>query len=360
MKAFVFLRRIYMKKFIAPLLIAILAFTGCSNAAPMDGSPAAAGGFENSMSADAMYTTETVSDYYDQSGESLPSSEQIAESEKMIIRNAKLTIQTLNIDDTYNKLTAKLYDLGGSIFTESSYKNDFSAEASLTFKIPPQNLDKFLAYAEECGNVTNKNVTSEDITSQYIDTEIRLENKKRNLEKYYGYLDEATRSSDVIAIQNEIDRITSDIESYQGMLNYWSRSVSESTVNIEIRQMQDPNEIEIEDVTFSTLSLENMGKIMVNGFKKCADVILTIFQWILIIIVTLLPVFIIAAVIVAIIIVRRKMLDKKYPERVEARRKAKERYQYHPTTPVNSEPPVTTEGKPETHDKKSEYKAPPQ
>ncbi|MDR0944322.1 MAG: DUF4349 domain-containing protein [Ruminococcus sp.] len=311
-----------MKKIIIPLIL-ILALAGCSGASSAEYAPSAAAaagdGYSNSSS-DVMYVTETASEYYDQSGENLPAAGEQIESEKMIIRNAELTIQTLNIDDTYNKLTGKLYELGGSIFAENSYKNDFSAEASLIFKIPPQNLDKFLAYAEECGNVTNKNVTSEDITSQYIDTEIRLENKKRNLEKYYGYLDEATRSSDVIAIQNEIDRITSDIESYQGMLNYWSRSVSESTVNIEIRQLQDPNEIEIEDVEFSTLSLENMGKIMANGVKKCADVIVTILQWILIVIVTLSPVILLAAVIVTIIILivkRKKRVKKQQIEEVK-------------------------------------------
>jgi hypothetical protein len=324
-----------MKKIFIPLVAAfMLALTGCSSSdsSGYDGYTAetAAANY-----ADEVYSSESAAGYTDSA-----ELQDAAESEKMIIRNAELSIQTLNLDETYNKLIAKLYELGGTIHTEQTEKTDFSAHANAVLKLPPENLDAFLAYAEQCGKVTNKSITSEDITAKYIDTEIRLENKRRNLEKYYLYLDEAYSSEDVIMIQREIDQITADIESYQGQLNYWSRSVAESQVDVEIRQLQDPNEIEIEDVSFSTLSLENMGKIMSNGIKKCADVIITLFQWLLIIVVTLLPVIIIAAIIIIIIILRRKQLDKKFPERVEARRLAKERANaaknYRPGPPVDN------------------------
>jgi uncharacterized protein YceK len=306
-----------MKKIIIPLIL-ILALAGCSSgASPRDGAPAAgaAAEYSNTMSADAMYETAATTEMYLET-KALPTSEEPSDSEKMIIRNAELSMETLDIDDTYNKLTAKLYELGGSIHNEESYKNDFRASANATFKLPPENLDLFLAYADECGNVRRKIITSEDITAQYIDTEIRLENKRRNLEKYYEYLDDATRSEDVIAIQNEIDRITADIETYQGMLNYWNRSVAESQVTVSIEQLQDPNEIDIDDVEFSTLSFENMGKLMVNGVKKCADVIVTIFQWLIIVIVTLSPVLLLVAVIVTVIILIAKLKKRVKKQRI--------------------------------------------
>ncbi|MDR0987168.1 MAG: DUF4349 domain-containing protein [Ruminococcus sp.] len=303
--------------FISLIAITLIALTGCSSGGgPSNSYDGAVAETTMAMASDEMYAIDTGV------GTDLPDA---AESEKMIIRNADISIQTLNLDETYSKLTAKLYELGGSIHTENTEKNDFSAYANAVFNLPPQNLDAFLAYAEECGKVTHKSISSEDITSQYIDTEIRLENKRKNLEKMYEYLDEAYNSEDVLNIQREIDQITADIESYQGQLNYWSRSVAESKVNIEIRQLQDPDEIEIEDVEFSTLSAENMGKIMSNGIKKCADVILTLLQWLIIIIVTLLPLIGVAAVVIAIVFLRRKLLDKKHPERVEARKLAKER-----------------------------------
>jgi uncharacterized protein YceK len=310
-----------MKKIIIPLIL-ILALAGCSSGAGtadrVTAPAAAADGYSNSMGGVEYVVTEAATTEKYLETNDLPSSEDTAESEKMIIRNAELSIETLNIDDTYNKLTAKLYELGGSIHNEESYKNDIRASAIATFKLPPENLDAFLAYADECGNVRRKIITSEDITAQYIDTEIRLENKRRNLEKYYEYLDDATRSEDVIAIQNEIDRITADIETYQGMLNYWNRSVAESQVVVSIEQLQDPNEIDIEDVEFSTLSLENMGKIMVNGVKKCADVIVTIFQWLIIVIVTLSPVLLLVAVVVTIIILIAKRKKRVKKQQIEA------------------------------------------
>ncbi|MDR0975147.1 MAG: DUF4349 domain-containing protein [Ruminococcus sp.] len=346
-----------MKKIFIPLIISVilLSFAGCSGSSGYDGYAAETTALNYS---NEVYPAAAPDAMYDSaSGASLTEAKE-AESQRKIIRNAKLSIQTLNIDETYNKLTAKLFELGGSIHTEQSEKNDFSAYANAVFKLPPENLDAFVAYADECGKVTQKTISSQDITADYIDTEIRLENKRRNLEKYYEYLDEAYTSEDVIMIQREIDQITADIETYQGLINYWNSSVSESQVDIEIRQLQDPNEIEIEDVEFSTLSIENMGKIMSNGIKKCADVIITIFQWLIIIIVTLLPVIAVVAVIIIIIFLRRRHLDKKYPERAEARKLAKERAKsVRPYVPI----PASTDNTSTTETANNPgYKKPPQ
>jgi uncharacterized membrane protein len=100
-----------------------------------------------------------------------------------------------------------------------------------------------------------------------------------------------------------------------------------------------------------------MGKIMSNGIKKCADVLITLFQWLIIIIVTLLPVIIVAAIVVIIIILRRKQLDKKFPERVEARKLAKERI--NAAKNYASRPPVNNIN-PSDNTNNTGYKKPPQ
>jgi hypothetical protein len=258
--------------------------------------------------------------------ESLTTDTQIQEaSQKKIIRNAEISLETPDMNDAYAKLTAKLKELGGSVYSENKRVNNFSASTDAVFTLPPENLDAFLSYAAEVAEVVTQTITSDDITGSYVDTEVRLENKRRNLEKYYEYLENADTLDEMIMIQNQIDMITTDIETYESMLKLWNSNLSESRVTLELVQPQDPNAVDIEDVEFSTLSFENMGKLMENGIKKCVDVIGTIFQWLVIILFTLLPVIALAGIVVIIIVIRNRALDKKYPERVTVRQAAKDR-----------------------------------
>jgi hypothetical protein len=274
----------------------------------MDMAPAmtaAAGFYDDSMIAETAVVTAAAGGYTDSN---LPAAE--TATEKKIIKNADLTIKTQNLTDTYDKLTAKLYELGGSVFSSNTDRGEINASQYAVLTISPEYFDEFLAYADETGNVTQKNISSEDITGSYVDVEIRLENKRRNLEKYYEYLADADNIDSLIMIQNQIDYITAEIESFEAQLQMWNRNLAESRIEVRIIETQDPNAIEIEDVEFSTLSFENMGKLMVNGLKRCADIIATVFQWIIIGVVTLSPVLIAAGVIVTLIIVRHKRKKK--------------------------------------------------
>jgi hypothetical protein len=323
-----------LKKILIPLtLTAIMMLTtGCSSAS--DGfAGASLSSAETTVPAIWANDSYMENDFYGEaaagggmSGETLPSEPEIKEaSEKKIIRNADISLETPDMSDTYAKLTAKLNELGGSVFSEHTQNNNFSAYTDAVFTLPPENLDAFLAYAGEVAEVVSQNISSEDITGSYVDTEVRLENKRRNLEKYYEYLDDADTLDEMIMLQNQIDSITADIESFETRLKLWNANLSESRVTLNLVQPQDPNAVDIEDVEFSTLSFKNMGKLMENGIKKCVDVIGTLLQWLVIVLFTLLPVIVIAAIVIFIVVMRNRALDKKYPERVTIRQAVKER-----------------------------------
>jgi major membrane immunogen (membrane-anchored lipoprotein) len=336
MKAGVFLM---IKRLFLPILLSAMLFTGCSSgdsaSSSWDGAvaetyAAAAGDYYNDMSVDIMHG--------DSANLQADLKEASAETENKIIRNAMLQMQTKNLDESYDKLRIKLYEFGGNIFSEETDRSEYRVRTSAVFTIPPEHLDAFILYAEECGNVTSKSISSEDITGQYIDVEVRLENKRRNLDKYYEMLEDANRMEDIIMIQSQINMITADIESYEAQLQMWNKNIAESRIDLTITETEDPSKVEVEDVTFSTLSFSNMGKLMWNGIQKCVDVIGTVLQWLLIIIVTLLPVLIIAGIIITILLLRRRALDKKYPERIEQRKQRKQQKNrpYPTTQPLNT------------------------
>lgn len=228
------------------------------------------------------------------------------EYEKKIIKNAHVYMTAESATEAYDMLLEYLISNGGYEFTRSSEKNGSYVVINATFKVSPEHFDAVLDYANECGDIRNMNVNADDITSQYYDTQIRLENKRKNLEKYYELLADAYAMDDIIKLQNQIDTITADIEAAEGQLKMWNSLVRESTIDICIQEEADPNKVEDEDVDWNAITPEIMLKRMGNGFKTVCNTIVSLLQWLLIAIVTISPLLVIFAVIVIIVKVSSK------------------------------------------------------
>ena len=221
-------------------------------------------------------------------------------TQKKIIKNASLDIEAKNVTECYDKLLNYAITNGGYEYNQEMSNNSEFATIKAVIKISPEKLDGVIKYARDCGNIINIRISSTDITAEYTDTQIRLDNKKKNLQKYYEYYDKATSMEDALMLQKEIDSLTAEIESYEGQLKMWNELADESTIEIYIQQTNDPVKIK-KDVKWNSISFKTMGQYMSNGFTTVINAIVSFLQWLLIILVTLSPVLLIAGVILIII-----------------------------------------------------------
>ena len=225
--------------------------------------------------------------------------------EKKVIKNAELTIQAEDVNDTYAKILDFAIANGGYEFNRVSSTSGDRNYINAVIKIPPESLDKLLAFADTQGEISRSEVSSEDITAVYYDAATRLNTLRRSLDKYYEFLEESQSVDDMLRIQKEINLLTLEIESFEGKLRMWDKLIAESTVDIYISQkvtfIDPPREIK-----WSTLSADDMGYLLKKGFLGMINTIATFIQWIVIIIASASPVIIIAAVIIIIFYFRNK------------------------------------------------------
>jgi hypothetical protein len=96
-----------------------------------------------------------------------------------IIYTANLSLESKDYDAARAALDAALAEAGGYLESSSEYSDaGDSRSVSLTYRVPQQNYENFLAAVAEAGNVTYKNQQADDVTAQYMDVETRLENLK--------------------------------------------------------------------------------------------------------------------------------------------------------------------------------------
>ena len=79
----------------------------------------------------------------------------------------------------------------------------------------------------------NKEITSQDVTTEFIDIEARLKAKKVLENRYIELLKKANKVSEMLEIEAQLSAIREEIEAKQGQLNYMQNRVSFSTITVE-------------------------------------------------------------------------------------------------------------------------------
>lgn len=249
-----------MKKII-PVALAILLLlctaVGCSASAK---SAAYENSYQMSETADMYYAeaeapmeapTEAKAAYGANNAPAPASSSSQALSNRKIIRNADMSIETLAFDAFLEKLIASVESFGG--YTESSsignrgYRNGQQLRnAHYTIRVPADRLDDFLSAVSELGNVTSINTGLRDVTTNYVDSEKHLESLRVEQQALMEILAKATTVEDIITVQDRLTYVRYEIESYEAILRTYDDQIALSTVSLSVNEVEKETQVEKE------------------------------------------------------------------------------------------------------------------
>lgn len=155
-----------------------------------------------------------------------------------IIYTANLSLESKDYDAARAALDAALQAAGGYLESSSEYSGtDDSRSVSLTYRVPQENYDSFLAAIAEAGNVTYKNQQADDVTAQYLDVETRLENLKAQRTRLQQLQQQADNLSDLLEIESSLTDVQSQIESWQSQMDWYSNQVEQCTVYVSLSEV---------------------------------------------------------------------------------------------------------------------------
>ena len=192
---------------------------------------------------------------------------------RKIIRNADLSVQTLAFDTFIEKLNDLVSSFGGFIESSSisgrTLRNSTQLRnAYFTIRVPADQLDAFLDSVSGLGNVTSKNTSLRDVTTNYVDSEKHLEALRTEQKALLEILAKAETVEDIITVQDRLAEVGYEIESYESILRTYDDQVDLSTVTLNLYEVEHETVVEPEtfwqEVTrrFNN-SLENVG----DGFR---------------------------------------------------------------------------------------------
>jgi hypothetical protein len=106
--------------------------------------------------------------------------------------------------------------------------------ASLTLRIPSDDLDPFLAELRELGTVTSVSMNGSDVTQQRKDLDGRIDALTASVDRLQQLLSEATTIADLIAIESELTTRQAELDSLTQQRDALVDQVDYSTINVDL------------------------------------------------------------------------------------------------------------------------------
>jgi len=191
--------------------------------------------------------------------------------EKKIIRNGNLTIESKDLNSSKTRLDTLVGFYSGYLSSESFNDQEDQLSYNITCRIPADKFDQFVSGVESGPDkVISKSINANDVTEQYYDIKIRLENERQVEKRYINLLAQARTVKDILDIEEKLGKVRQEIESKEGRLRYLDDRVGYSTLNIWIYQKKD---IKYEPVNRDGFG-QRLKKSLHKGWQGFVDFIL--------------------------------------------------------------------------------------
>jgi hypothetical protein len=82
--------------------------------------------------------------------------------------------------------------------------------------------------------VLTRNLATQDVTAQYVDTESRLKSMRASVERVRALMTQAKDIGQVVVLEGELSRRESDLESLESQLGALKDSVERSTLTVSL------------------------------------------------------------------------------------------------------------------------------
>ncbi len=149
------------------------------------------------------------------------------------IKNGRLEIEVESITTATQSLRTIISNEKGYIYSSN---NQSEREVFFITRIPPEKLESVITSASSLGKVTSKTISTQDITDEMIDIDAKIKNLTALRDRFRDLLTRATKISEIIEVERELNRVQTELDSIEGRYNALKSQAAMSTLEIRIKQ----------------------------------------------------------------------------------------------------------------------------
>lgn len=165
--------------------------------------------------------------------ESPEASQELPAADRKIIKEGEISFETSDVAETKEVIATSVAEFKGYLSNDNVYVYNDRREYRVTIRVPADKFDLLLErISQSARKIDSKNVSTMDVTEEFIDIEARVRTKKELEARYRELLKQAVRVQEILEIEKEIGSLRADIESIEGRLKFLNDRVAFSTLTV--------------------------------------------------------------------------------------------------------------------------------
>ena len=141
--------------------------------------------------------------------------------------------------------TAKAIDAAVGLAVASGGYVAEMTDTSLRLRVPSKRFRKLMNQLEDLGGVQSRGVSALDVSEEFHDLQVELDNLEATRARVEKLLNQAKDLNQVLTIEKELQRITSEIDRIKGRMRLLSSQAAFSTISLALGERPRQEEIKI-------------------------------------------------------------------------------------------------------------------
>lgn len=203
--------------------------------------------------------------------------------DQKIAYRADIDMETMNYDDTAEKIRTLLTEISGIVETEIAYNHSLRQTTGntggrmmdWTLRIPAESFERFLTSVADCGHVVRRSTEAENISRVYNDNEAELKALEIQEARLLEMMNKAETIEDMILIEERLTLVQTELNSRKTDRDYMDKQVSYATVFIQVQEVVEYSAVVTPD-KYGTFfdRLKNTVKGSWTGFLSVMEAVL--------------------------------------------------------------------------------------
>ena len=115
------------------------------------------------------------------------------------------------------------------------YMSGFNS-GSIKIRVKSRFFSKALEDIALLGEIQSKNIYTRDVTDQYVDLNIRLDNAEKSRQRYQELLKKATTVEEILKVEKELERLNEEIELLKSDIEDIDEQSDFSTITVNVEE----------------------------------------------------------------------------------------------------------------------------
>jgi hypothetical protein len=157
-------------------------------------------------------------------------------SQRLVIRNASLSLQVESVREAEVAVRAKASELGGYVVSSQTSGSDEFMTAVVVFRVPADRFDAALSGVQGLARkVLTRSVSGEDVTEEFVDLESRLRTLEATSDRLLDLLARAETVEEALNVNTALTQVQGEVEQVKGRMQYLRQSAALSTITVELQ-----------------------------------------------------------------------------------------------------------------------------